>query len=135
MKYTQKQFDALLEVMGNKAKKKKKSNPYAPYRSLWEQEYAHLLNIRLAAKEIIGWQYEAIRLKIADKTTYTPDFLILYPDGSQEFVEVKGYLRQSANVKFKACAEKFKGFKWSMQHKVKGVWQILKEIDNRPTEV
>jgi hypothetical protein len=132
MKYTQKEYDDLMVRMGEKPEKKKKVAPYAPYRSLWELEYAQHLNERLAAGEIVEWHYEAVRFKWAPKTTYTPDFLLLYPDGSQEFVEVKGYLRESANVKFKTCAERYKGFKWSMQHKVKGIWRILKEIDNRP---
>lgn len=129
-KYTQKEFDDLQKRMGKKPEKKKKATPYAPYKSLWELEYAQNLNQRLAAGEIIEWHYEALRFKIAHKTTYTPDFLVLYPNGSQELVEVKGHLRESANVKFKTCADKFKGFKWSMQRKVKGTWRVLKEIDN-----
>jgi len=72
-----------------------------------EAEYAALLDARVARGELFGYQFEAVKLFLAEKTWYTPDFLVLLADGLLEFHEVKGYWQEDARVKFKVVAEQF----------------------------
>ena len=65
------------------------------------------LEAMLAAKQIAGYWYEPVKLKLADKTYYSPDFLVLHLDGSLECREVKGHWEDDARVKIKVAASKF----------------------------
>ena len=61
------------------------------YRSGTERRYALLLDWRTAAGEVSAWWYEPMKgLYLAPKTSYTPDFLLWFPDGHVECHEVKG---------------------------------------------
>lgn len=55
-----------------------------------ESAYAvHLESLR--RQGLIEWfNYEGIKLKLADKTFYTPDFAVMMPDGMIELHDVKG---------------------------------------------
>jgi hypothetical protein len=52
--------------------------------------------------------YEGVKLKLANNTFYTPDFMVLKSDGSIEFHEVKGSWKapnqEDARVKIKVAA-------------------------------
>ena len=83
------------------------------YQNKTEAAYATLLEHRKVAGEIIDFEYEAQTLNLAravpgkrKKLTYTPDFLVVFPDRF-EFHEVKGHMRPQALVRLKAAAEKF----------------------------
>ena len=65
----------------------------------------------LKAGEIFGYVYEGIRVKLAKNTTYTPDFLVIFPD-RVELHECKGRWMQAARVKIKVAAEQYPWFKW-----------------------
>jgi hypothetical protein len=54
---------------------------------------------------VVDWWFEAIKLRLADKTWYTPDFAVLMADGTLELHEVKGFWRDDARVKIKVAAE------------------------------
>lgn len=84
--------------------------------------YAHLLQ-RQAVGEILAILYEGIKLKIADKTFYTPDFVVVTPHGV-ELHEVKGFWEDDARVKWKATAEAFWWFTFKAVTKGKGGWTI-----------
>ena len=47
-----------------------------------ESRYAEHLQIKLLAGEILEWRFEPIRLKLAPKTFYTPDFAVVMPGGN-----------------------------------------------------
>ena len=65
--------------------------PPAPQLRTREQELLRKLgSTQFAAGIVFSWRYEAVTLKLADKTTYTPDFLVVLVDGSIELHEVKG---------------------------------------------
>lgn len=70
-----------------------------------EAAYAELLEGQRLAGDIASYAFESVKLRLADKTWYTPDFFVVYPDGAAEFVEVKGFWRDDARVKFKVAAE------------------------------
>ena len=72
-----------------------------------EARYAELLDARQAAGEVAEWHFEALTLKLARDTRYTPDFMVVLPDGTVELHEVKGFMREDAHVKLKVCALAF----------------------------
>lgn len=86
-----------------------------------EAAYAARLEAMKAAGEISDYRFECVKLRLADKTFYTPDFMVLRPDGGFEMHEVKGFWEDDARVKIKVAAESFP-FKFVAVRKVKGAW-------------
>lgn len=70
-----------------------------------EAEYAAHLEAEKRAGNIIDYRFEAVKLRLADKTFYTPDFFVVAADGFVEFREVKGFWEDDARVKIKVAAE------------------------------
>lgn len=79
-----------------------------------EQQYANHLRDRQMVGEIRWYLFEAIKLRLADRTYYTPDFLVVTQDLVLEAHEVKtmwstgkpGW-HEDARVKIKVAAEMF----------------------------
>lgn len=67
--------------------------------------------------------FERIKLRLADKTWYTPDFDVLGDDDVLELHEVKGYWEDDARVKIKTAAEQFPQFRFRAWRFVKGTWR------------
>lgn len=68
---------------------------------------ARTFEARTSEKEFVWVAFEGIKLKLADKTYYTPDFFLMRSDGTLECHEVKGHWEDDARVKIKCAAEKF----------------------------
>lgn len=97
-----------------------------------ESRFADQLEISKRAGDILDWRFEPLKFKIADKTYYTPDFMIIHRNYI-EFVEIKGFLRDDAAVKFKAVMAMFPWFKWRMlrwKNKTDG-WVTVMESKNQ----
>lgn len=99
----------------------------------WEQEYAIELEARKRAGEILWYGFESIKLRLATGTWYTPDFCLLVGDSISspiQCVEIKGFLRDDANVKFKVAAEQFPCFQFLMLRRRKGGgWDLIKHLN------
>lgn len=73
-----------------------------------EAAYSQYLEALKACGEIVWWKFEAIKLRLADNTFYTPDFFLLMANGQLECREVKGgYWTDDARVKIKVAAGLF----------------------------
>ena len=72
-----------------------------------EAQHAAILTDRKAKGELAAFWFEQFTFKLADDTRYTPDFVVMLPDGVLEVHEVKGFLEDDALVKFKVAAEMF----------------------------
>lgn len=72
-----------------------------------EREYAARLDMRKRVGEIELFMFEAVTLKLAPDTRYTPDFGVMLTDGTFEFHEVKGHMEDDAWVKIKVAAAMF----------------------------
>lgn len=73
-----------------------------------ESAYASVLEERKRSGEIAEYWYEGIKLRLADKTFYTPDFFIMHVNGELHAVDVKGgWIMETSNVKIKCAAEKY----------------------------
>lgn len=77
-----------------------------------EKAYAAHLDTLKVAGAVVGWWFEAIKLRLADKTWYTPDFAVLMADGTLELHEVKGFWRDDARAKIKVAAEQHWPFRF-----------------------
>ncbi len=77
-----------------------------------EAQYLTHLETLLHAGTVAAFYFEKVKLRLAEKTYYTPDFLVVLPDGRIEFHEVKGFWRDDARVKFKVAAEQFPWFRF-----------------------
>jgi len=86
-----------------------------------ERRYAEELECRKIAGEIVEYHFDAVKLRLADKTFYTPDFLVLLADGTVEFHEVKGFWEDDARVKIKVASDKYP-FTFRAVKLVKGQW-------------
>lgn len=75
--------------------------------------------------EVLAYHFEAVTLKIGDDCRYTPDFFVVLADGSIRFDEIKGFMRDDAQVKVKAAARMFPWFAFRVVRKAKGgAWEI-----------
>ncbi len=91
-----------------------------------EERFAFFLDSEIKAGHILSYKYEAVTLKLAPKTTYCPDFMVIRPD-CIEFIEIKGgMITDIGRAKFKIAAEIYPWFVWRMiQWKGKKWTEIL----------
>lgn len=87
-----------------------------------EAAYAARLESLKLAGEIADYRFECIKLRLADRTFYTPDFMVLRADGEFEMHEVKGFWEDDARVKIKVAASIYP-FKFIAVRKQKGAWE------------
>lgn len=87
------------------------------------------------------WAFESITLRLADRTTWTPDFALLYRDGSLWLIDVKGtaktkagnyipFIEQHTKVKAKVAAEQFPitiAVAYRLPKKAGGEW-VIEEV-------
>ena len=72
-----------------------------------EKAYADHLEKRKLAGEITCYEFDCLKLRLADKTFYTPDFLVQLANDELEIHEVKGFWEDDARVKIKVAAAKY----------------------------
>lgn len=72
---------------------------------------------------ILWWSFEPLKLRLAKGCFYSPDFVVLYADGSVHVYEVKGFWRDDARVKIKTAAALFPLFHFHAVQKIKGGWK------------
>ncbi len=72
-----------------------------------EAAYQVHLSILRSAGEVEWFSFEAMKFRLADKTFYTPDFIVMLPTGELQAHEVKGFWEDDARVKIKVAAETF----------------------------
>ena len=87
-----------------------------------EQDYARILELRKSAGEILWFEFEPVKFRLADKTFYEPDFMVMLKTGEIEIHEVKGFWMDDAKVKIKCAAEKFP-FRFIAVQKKNGAFQ------------
>lgn len=92
-----------------------------------ESAWADQLQILKLAGEIIDWVYEPFGLRLADKTFYHPDFLVVKKTHF-EIHEVKGFWRDDAKVKIKVAARQFPWFQFVvvMRGSKKAGWSVTR---------
>lgn len=86
-----------------------------------ESAYARRLELLKTAGEILDWSYEAISLRLADGSRYTPDFFVTFQD-RMECHETKGFMREAARVRLLVAAEKYWQFRFVLVRGKNQVW-------------
>ncbi len=93
-----------------------------------EGEWAMILEARKRAGEIIWYQFEGLRLRLADGAYFTPDFPVLTKEGNLEFQEVKGFWREAGKLRIRVAAGLYPFWKFYAVRKIKkkdgGGWDI-----------
>lgn len=89
-----------------------------------EARYAEHLDMQFRAKLIKGFGFQRYTLRLADDTRYTPDFHIITLDDRLIYDEVKGFMREDANVKIKVAADTFPHLFRLVTWSKAGGWQI-----------
>lgn len=83
-----------------------------------------LMPLRLAGK-IVSHDFECVRLRLADKTWYTTDFLAQRVDGTVDAIEVKGgHWEDDARLKWKAAADRYPLFRFFAVTRKGGAWYV-----------
>lgn len=72
-----------------------------------EKLYAETLEAMRLKGEVAEYLFDAVKLRLADNTFYTPDFFVMTAAGLIEFHEVKGFWEDDARVKIKVAADKY----------------------------
>lgn len=75
-----------------------------------EARFANYLRGLEITGEILWWRHEGIKLQLADNTTLTVDFNVMYADGLLVMIDVKGakaIIEEDAKVKLKVAAGQF----------------------------
>ena len=88
-----------------------------------EAAYSLLLKVRQDAGEVEWWKFEAVKLRLADATFYTPDFAVMLANGQLEMHEVKGFWQDDARVKVKVAASLYPFRFVAVTHK-RGGWSM-----------
>ena len=76
-----------------------------------ERAYADSLYALQLAGEILQYEFEGVKLRLAPGSFYTPDFYVVTPERF-ELHEVKGFWREAAMVRIKVAAAKYPHFKF-----------------------
>ncbi len=88
-----------------------------------ESEYELILRLAHPDSKVL---YEAIKLRIADRCHYCPDFTVVSPEGKLSFVEVKGpHIWEDSKIKFKAAKEMYPWAKFEMHQKRVDGWKQI----------
>ena len=98
-----------------------RSRPQPGRMNKTEQAYSNQLNLLKLQGDILDFRFEGLKLRLADKTFYTPDFLVIKPDHF-ELHEVKGYWEDDARVKIKVAAHQFPWFLFIAVQRKKSNW-------------
>lgn len=72
-----------------------------------EAAYGERLELLKRAGEVLWYAYEAITLKLAKDTRYTPDYMVMDKNGFLALHECKGYWDDKAKVKIKVASALF----------------------------
>lgn len=89
-----------------------------------ERRYSERLDVLVFNRAIRSYRYESVKLRLADRTWYTPDFEVVRSDGCVEYHEVKGFMRDDAAVKIKVAAEQYPERAFVLVQRKKSEWII-----------
>lgn len=89
-----------------------------------EAAYAEHLELLRRKGEIVHYEFEPFKLRLADRTYYNFDFLVITADLTIEIHEVKGHWEDDARVKWKVGADEFWYFTFKAIKNKSGGWEV-----------
>jgi len=97
--------------------------PEADRMNKLEARYARHLDLQVAHGDVESYLYGSIKFRLADRTWFTPDFVLWMKSGAIEVHETKGFMRDDANVKLKVFAEMYPEFTVVLVTLDRGDWR------------
>lgn len=89
-----------------------------------ESRYSKHLDWQIREGHIATYWFEAFKVRLADLTWYTPDFLVMLPDGLLEWRETKGWMREDANLKTKITSDLYWQFPVKVVTEKRGAFTV-----------
>jgi hypothetical protein len=97
-----------------------------------ERAFAEMLGNSV---HVARWMREPIKVRLAGRTWYTPDFGVWPDPGIQEYkftlVEVKGFMRDDAAVKIKVAASLYPEWRWLLVRRAGRHGWLGREVTSR----
>ena len=93
-----------------------------------ELAYEEYLKTLKLVGEVTNWWFESVTFVLADRASYTPDYVVMYATGVVEIIEIKGgIVEDDAAAKFRVARGMFPWLTFKMLKKSKGGWkEVLK---------
>lgn len=91
-----------------------------------ERAYSEVLESKKNNGDIQGWWFEPVKLVLADRCSYSPDFMVMDNEGFIEFHECKGFPTDDWKVKWKCSIRQFPMFTFVL---------VQKKNKNSPWEI
>jgi len=88
-----------------------------------ERHYSWFLDGLVESGVVTRYRFGEVKVRLADKTWYSPDFQVWLHYGRVVMVETKGWCRDDAAVKFKVARERYSEYQWMMVGRSKGKWE------------
>ena len=90
-----------------------------------EALYAEQLDRLKCSGDVLWWEFEGAKFKLANLTFYTPDFIVHHSDMVVRLHEVKGsFIQDKALTKVKIAAEKYP-FEFLVMQYAKKTWTCI----------
>jgi hypothetical protein len=91
----------------------------------WNYAYALFLELEKQAGHVKYWWFEPSSFWLPGEVRYKPDFMVWYPCGPIEYVEVKGWSRNLRDgiTRYKIAAATFPCFQWKMVKRKGHGWE------------
>lgn len=110
-----------------------KGNVHERDRGMNKTEMAYRRHLEGEKREgrILWFDYECMKLRLADRCFYTPDFMVMDADGHIIFVDTKALwksigkpgIAEDALIKMKGVAEKYPMFTFKATWEQDGIWK------------
>lgn len=100
-------------------------NDLAEYRSNAERScLTDVVMPALSLGKIRAWAYELVELELG-RVSWTPDFLVVMPDGSLEVWEVKGHMWSQDSVRIRSVVSVFgSAFRFKVYYIDRRMWRV-----------
>lgn len=92
-----------------------------------ERAYAQHLLCRMLDGDVAWFEFEAVKFRLADRSWYAPDFIVMRSDGMLELHEVKGAMEDDAAVKLRLMPRLYSMFRLFIVRARKGGGWDLEE--------
>lgn len=125
MSISQQEYETMLARLQPNASAQKKPKKTRGMNGT-ESEFAAKLEVDRRAGAILYWAFEPVHFRLAQGASFKPDFMVVDRIGSGfliEFLEVKGFWRESARVRIKVAAEVHPFRFYAVRKKKGGGWE------------
>jgi hypothetical protein len=99
-----------------------------------ELTFARTLGTHILKDPYHRWAREPVKVRLAGRTWYTPDFGVWFPYAPDEpftLIEVKGFMRDDAAVKLKVAASIYPEWRWLLARREgRHDWDV-RQVTNR----